>query len=67
MAALGLGLGPMAMPASAAEDVALVSGAFRRSIAVKDIDHLAKTGEAVGLLKTLLALSGQQPEDVAER
>ena len=66
MAALGLGLGPMAMPASAAEDVALVSGAFRRSIAVKDIDHLAKTGEAVGLLKTLLALSGQQPEDVAE-
>ena len=66
MAALGLGLGPMAMPASAAEDVALVSGAFRRSIAVKDIDHLAKTGEAVGLLKTLLALSGQQPEDFAE-
>ena len=66
MAALGLGLGPLAMPASAAEDVALVSGAFRRSIAVKDIDHLAKTGEAVGLLKTLLALSGQQPEDVAE-
>ena len=34
-------------PLQAATDVALVSGAFRRSIPVKEIEHLAKTGEVV--------------------
>ena len=66
VAAMGLGLGTLGTPAIAAEDVALVSGAVRRSIPVKDIEHLANTGEAVGLLKNLLDFSGQKPEDVSE-
>ncbi len=53
-------------PVQAAKDVALVSGAFRRSIPVKDIEHLAKTGEPVGLLKNLLELSGQDPAEVSK-
>lgn len=62
----GLGLFSIAMPAKAAVDVALVSGAFRRSIQVSDIAHLAKTEEARGLLGDLLKLSGQEPAQVAE-
>ena len=50
----------------AAKDVALVSGAFRRSIPVKEIEHLAETGEPIGLLKNLLSLSGQDPAEVAK-
>ena len=62
----GIGLIALASPALAAKDVALVSGAFRRSIPVKDIEHLANTGEARGLLEQLLALSEQDPENVAK-
>lgn len=53
-------------PVHAAKDVALVSGAFRRSIPVKDIVQLAENGEAVGLLKNLLDLSGQDPNEVSK-
>lgn len=53
-------------PVHAAKDVALVSGAFRRSIPVKDIEHLAESGEAIGLLKNLLDLSGQDPGEVSK-
>ena len=62
----GIGLTALASPALAAMDVALVSGAFRRSIPVKDIEHLANTGEARGLLEQLLVLSEQDPENVAK-
>ena len=62
----GIGLIALASPALAAKDVALVSGAFRRSIPVKDIEHLANTGKARGLLEQLLALSEQDPENVAK-
>lgn len=62
----GIGLIALASPALAAKDVALVSGAFRRSIPVKDIEHLANTGEARGLLEQLLVLSEQDPENVAK-
>ena len=62
----GIGLLPIAPPAQSAEDVALVSGAFRRSIQVSDIAHLAETEEARGLLRDLLKLSGQEPAQVAE-
>ena len=65
-AGLGIGLTALAGPALAAKDVALVSGAFRRSIPVKDIEHLANTGEARGLLEKLLVLSEQDPENVAK-
>ena len=62
----GLGMISIGMPAQAAMDVALVSGAFRRSIQVSDIAHLAKTEEPRGLLSDLLKLSGQDPAQVAE-
>ena len=62
----GIGLSALANPGLAATDVTLVSGAFRRSIAVNDIEHLAETGEARGLLGQLVDLSGQDPEDVAK-
>ena len=55
----------LTVPAQAAVDVALVSGAFRRSIPVSDIAHLARTGEARGLLDDLLTLSDQDPAQVA--
>ena len=62
----GLGILSLGTPAQAAVDVALVSGAFRRSIQVSDIAHLAKTEEPRGLLSDLLKLSGQEPTQVAE-
>ena len=61
----GMGLCSLAMPAHAAVDVALVSGAFRRSIPVQDLAHLAETGEARGLLNDLLTFSNQDPAQMA--
>ena len=66
VASWGIGFTALASPALAAKNVALVSGAFRRSIPVKDIEHLANTGEARGLLEQLLVLSEQDPENVAK-
>ena len=68
-AALGIGLvGQPLLPASvqAADNLVFVTGAFRRSIAVDDLAHLAKTGEARGLLVDVLAISRQKPEAVAK-
>ncbi len=64
---LGLGAGlPLAVaPARAAEQVVFVSGAFRRSIPVADLEHLARTGEARGLLADVLRFGRQKPADVA--
>ena len=45
-ALLGLGMGLTSPGAIAGENLVFVSGAFRRSIAVADLDHLAKTGQA---------------------
>lgn len=53
-------------PLNAAEDVALVSGAFIRSISVADLEYLAETGKARGLLSDLLRLGQQDPENVAK-
>ena len=66
VAGAGFTLTGWSQPLRAAEDVALVSGAFRRSIPVKDIVHLADTGEASGLLADLLSFSGQDPTEVAK-
>ena len=63
-AGLGIGWSSVMQPLHAATDVALVSGAFRRSIPVKEFEHLAETGEAIGLLGDLIELSGQDPEEV---
>ena len=65
-AGLGMSLSSVMQPLQAATDVALVSGAFRRSIPVKEFEHLAETGEAIGLLEDLLELSGQDPKEVSQ-
>ena len=45
------GGGPALAPAAqAAADVALVSGAFRRSLSVDDLRHLADTGQPLSLI-----------------
>jgi hypothetical protein len=51
-------------PAVAAEQVVFVSGAFRRSIPVADLERLASTGVAVGLLGDALRLGGQNPVEI---
>ncbi len=51
---------------SAAEEVSLVSGAFRRSISVSDLEYLAESGIARGLLKDALKFSKQKPKDVSK-
>ena len=65
-AGVGLSLSCVMQPLHAATEVALVSGAFRRSIPVKEIEHLAETDNATGLLEDLLELSGQDPNEVAQ-
>ena len=52
--------------AQAAENLVFVSGAFRRSISVADLDHLASTGEAKGLLADVLTVAKQKPAEVAK-
>jgi hypothetical protein len=53
-------------PAGAAENVVFVSGAFRRSIAVADLELLANTNQAQGLLGDVLSFTGQKPPEVAK-
>ncbi len=65
-AGLGLSLSCVMQPQHAAPEVALESGAVRRSIPVKEIEHLAETGDATGLLEDLLELSEQDPNEVAQ-
>ena len=62
---LSLSLFTIGIPSLAATDVALVSGGFRRSIPVKEFEHLADTGEAIGLLGNLLEFSKQDPEEIS--
>jgi hypothetical protein len=56
----------VAPSARAAEQVVFVSGAFRRSIPVADLERLANTGEAVGLLQDALRLGGKDPAAVSK-
>ena len=69
-AGLGVSLagvgGVVTTPALAAKDVALVNGAFRRSLSVDDLAYLAETGKPRGLMVDILRLSNQNPEDVAK-
>jgi hypothetical protein len=65
-ALLGLGLTLACPAAPAAENIVLVSGAFRRSIPVADMELLATRGEARGLLADLLSFSRQQPKEVGK-
>jgi hypothetical protein len=63
---LSLSLFTVGSPSLAATDVALVSGGFRRSIPVKEFEHLANTGEAIGLLGNLLDISKQNPKEMSK-
>lgn len=64
--AIGLALCFATPAAQAAENVVFVSGAFRRSIPVADLVHLAETGQARGLLSDVLRLTRQDPQTVAK-
>ncbi len=63
---LALSLSTAAPGLQAAEQVVFVSGAFRRSIPVADLEHLAQTGQARGLLGDVLRVSGQKPAEVSK-
>lgn len=70
-AALMLGLtSPLAISCPpgvhAAENLVFVSGAFRRSIPVADLEHLAQTGQARGLLADVLSFSKQEPKEISK-
>lgn len=65
-AGLGVGLALASPGAQAAENLVFVSGAFRRSIPVEDLAHLAETGQARGLLGDALKLTNQKPAEVAK-
>ena len=52
--------------AAAAENLVFVSGAFRRSIPVADLEKLAATGKAQGLLADVLKFSNQNPKTVGQ-
>ena len=65
VAGLGFSWSSAMQPLHAATDVALVSGAFRRSIPVEKLEHLAETGEAIDLVEDLLELSGQDPQKIS--
>ncbi len=49
----------------AAEEIAFVSGAFRRTISIENVEHLAKTGKAKGLLEDVLRFSNQDPQKIS--
>ncbi|MEN9542213.1 MAG: hypothetical protein RLZZ459_2304 [Cyanobacteriota bacterium] len=53
-------------PARAAENLVFVSGAFRRSIPVADLEYLANTGQARGLLADVMAFAKQKPAETAK-
>jgi len=65
-AVVGLGLLCSTPAALAAENIVLVSGAFRRSIPVADMELLATKGQAQGLLADLLRFSKQNPVEVGK-
>lgn len=65
-AVLSLGLIGSSPAAIAAENVVFVTGAFRRSIAVADLDYLAETGQARGLMADVLTIAKQKPEEVSK-
>ena len=50
----------------AAQNLVFVSGAFRRSIPVPDLEHLAATGQPRGLLIDVLRFTNQTPEEASD-
>ena len=60
-AAVVVGLAGAPSSAVAAENVVLMTGAFRRSIPIAEFETLATTGKATGLLGDLMRLGRQNP------
>ena len=54
------------IPSHSATHVAFISGGFKRSVSIENIEHLAKTGEAKGILKELLKFANQDPKNISE-
>ena len=50
----------------AAENLVFISGAFRRSIPIADLEYLADSGEAKGLLSDVLRLTNQEPKQASK-
>ncbi|WP_320675853.1 alpha/beta hydrolase [Prochlorococcus sp. MIT 1300] len=48
-----------------AEHIAFMSGAFKRTIPVSDLEYLANTGKTRGLLSDIIRLSNQDPKKIA--
>ena len=65
-AVLSMGLIGGSPAAIAAENVVFTTGAFRRSIAVADLEYLADTGRARGLMADVLMIAKQKPEEVSK-
>ncbi|MEO1002105.1 MAG: alpha/beta hydrolase [Cyanobacteria bacterium J06638_7] len=61
----GLGLSLASPAVNAADNLVFVSGAFRRSIPVSDLELLAETGQAQGLLGDVIRFSNQDPAEIA--
>ncbi len=60
-----IGLFSFSQSANAAKEVALINGAFKRTIKVKEIKNLAQTGKTKGYLKQVLNISNQNPKEVS--
>jgi len=56
----------MGTRASAADYVAFVSGGFRRSVPIENIEKLAKTGKAEGILLDLLFYGSQDAKKISD-
>lgn len=66
MTFISLGISFNFIPCIAANDLTLVSGGYRRSIKIKDIEHFAKTGEANGFLGNIIDFSRQNPQTISK-
>ena len=64
LTSLGLASVLLGSPAFATENIVFVSGAFRRTIFVKDLEDFVQTGVPQGLLADLIKFSKQSPKTV---
>ncbi len=63
---IAFGLLLSSQSAYSAEKVALINGAFKKTILVSDIEYLAKTGKAKGYLSDVLKITKQDPKAISE-
>ena len=53
-------------PANAAEEVAFVSGIFRRNVSVKDIELISQGKNIKGILEDLSKIGNEEPDKISE-